>query len=219
MKHWYDYQIKNQVINFDWQDATRPIANVNKEFAPFINELKARHCRGELIKESQTFFGEEYLSDIKDPALDPENIKKLFFHPDFETVTKNSDIDQVRVPADIGAELAPICSKIFNLRLDSVFLGIQLQHPGQYIMFHIDRPKYHDYGLKHTDMHQEPPYRKILIFCDDWQDGQCFQMGKEFIKWKAGDVFTWHPRDVPHGTANFGFEPRWILRVSGIMLE
>lgn len=219
MKHWYEYQLKNQVINFDWQDATRPISNVNEEFSPFIQELKARHSRGELFKESRSFFGNSYVNDIEDPVLSQDEIKKRFFHPDYEKVTKNSDVDQIRIPADLWEDLVPLSAKIFNLRPETVFLGIQLQHPGQYIMFHIDRPKYNDYGLSYTDVHQEPPYRKILIFCDDWQDGQCFQMGKEFIKWKAGDVFTWHPRDVPHGTANFGFESRWILRVSGIVID
>jgi hypothetical protein len=218
VKYWYDYQIKNQVVNFDWHAATKPIANIKHDLESLITELKLRYSRGELDKEDGNFFSKEYVDTIECPGLDSEEIKKLFFDSEYKDVVDNSNIDRPIIPADIRREIEELSYKKFNLRPGTVSMGIQLQHPGQFVLLHIDRPKFQDYKIPLTDLQQDPVSTKILIFCDDWQYGQAFQMGKEFIKWKAGDVYTWNQRDVPHGSANFGFDSRWILRITGVPL-
>jgi hypothetical protein len=217
MKHWYDYQLKNQVVNFDWQDSAKPIDNLKEEIAPWVAELKSKYSQGDLDKEDGNFFSENYANDIECPGIETAEIKKLLFHPDYKEVVDQSNIDRVVIPNNMRVDIEEFSCKRFNFVPGTISMGIQLQHPGQFVLLHIDRPKFHDYKIPLTDLRQDPISAKILIFFDDWQDGQTFQMGKEFIKWKAGDVYTWNQRDVPHGSANFGFESRWILRITGMM--
>ena len=54
-----------------------------------------------------------------------------------------------------------------------------------------------------------------IMFCKDWAQGQGFQMGDNFLKWKAGDVFHWNYRNVPHGTCNFGYETNFVFVITG----
>ncbi len=58
-----------------------------------------------------------------------------------------------------------------------------------------------------------------FVFLDDQKQGQVWKQGNNFLTWKKGDCFTWPWRDIPHGTANFGHDPRPTLNITGEVTE
>jgi len=54
------------------------------------------------------------------------------------------------------------------------------------------------------------------VFLNDWSMGQIWHQGTAVhTHWKAGDVISWHWQDFPHGTANMGWDTRYILQFTG----
>ena len=51
---------------------------------------------------------------------------------------------------------------------------------------------------------------------EDWAPGHIIQFGNTYVPpWKAGDIISWHWQDFPHGTANMGWDTRYILQFTG----
>ena len=96
---------------------------------------------------------------------------------------------------------------------------LNVQKPGQYFALHIDRVRWNEFNQEVESLNHPSKHVRYIVFFDDWQYGQVFQMGENFIKWKSGDVFTWNPRDVPHGSANFGYHDRFVLVVTGQTID
>jgi hypothetical protein len=60
------------------------------------------------------------------------------------------------------------------------------------------------------------PIHRLFVALTDWQPGWMFQFGVDhWANWKKGDVVTFDWRNVPHATANAGFSPRPILKITG----
>lgn len=60
------------------------------------------------------------------------------------------------------------------------------------------------------------PVQRVFVALTDWQPGWMFQFGVDhWTNWKKGDVVTFDWRNVPHATANAGFSPRPILKITG----
>lgn len=213
MKEWFEYQLKNQVVDLNWDYASQPVDNVIHDLHKIFDKIKQLHQQNKLDQIAENFFGQDYVDLLED--IGTEDSKEIFSKSKLKDALDNSDVNQVLLPAVIEKYLCKYFANRFGLRTEMMNMRVHLQQPGQYILFHLDRPKHKFYNLS-TDPKADPLYQKYLIFFDDWQAGHCLQMGNNFIKWKRGDVFTWNQRDVPHGSANFGHEPRWVLRVSGL---
>jgi len=213
MKEWLEYQFKNQVVEFDWDYASRPIDNVYSVIGPVASKLKELYRAGQLNIREGNFFDENYISRLEASDMTNQEIKKMFEDSQYKDLLANSNVDQLIIPDLMQKYLEKNLADKLRL-VSNIDMAVHLQKPGQYILWHIDRSKFKEFGHD-IDVRKDPPYQKFLIFFDDWTDGQCFQMGKNFIKWKKGDVFTWNQRDVPHGSCNFGFDDRWVLRISG----
>lgn len=57
---------------------------------------------------------------------------------------------------------------------------------------------------------------RIFIALSDWQFGWMWQFGhNHWTGWKKGDVVWFDWRNIPHATANAGYSPRPILKISG----
>jgi len=68
---------------------------------------------------------------------------------------------------------------------------------------------------KHKRFTPEDKHRYI-VFLEDQELGQVFQVGEEFVTWKAGDIigFPWY---MPHCTANCSGKPdRYLLSITGL---
>jgi hypothetical protein len=57
--------------------------------------------------------------------------------------------------------------------------------------------------------------KKVIYFPDDQKPGQMFQIGEDFLKWQAGDMFEWEWW-APHSASNCGLHPRRSLTIIGI---
>ena len=87
---------------------------------------------------------------------------------------------------------------------------IHVQRPGQVWNLHIDKLQ------KWDPVHPEQVMR-IMIQLTDWQPGQFWQYGNyNYSQWRAGDVTTFDWANIPHSTANAGFNPRVTFQITGV---
>jgi len=58
---------------------------------------------------------------------------------------------------------------------------------------------------------------RVFVALSDWQPGWMWQFGVDhWTNWKKGDVVNFDWANVPHCTANAGYQPRPILKITGI---
>jgi hypothetical protein len=119
------------------------------------------------------------------------------------------------------AEDIPVFQKIVeHLGLEDCSVKFHNQRTGQMIVEHIDNfaGRYErGNSFKVTKMDKNPDLmRRFIIFLDDWKLGQVMQFGNATIsQWNCGDCITWDWINIPHATANMGWEDRPILQLTG----
>lgn len=90
---------------------------------------------------------------------------------------------------------------------------IHVQMPGEVWNLHIDRlgkwaPEQHDNVMR------------IFIQLTDWRPGQFWEYGTfHHNRWSAGDVVTFDWQNLPHCTANAGYDPRVTFQITGVVTE
>lgn len=223
MKKWVEYQYKNQIKEWDWDYAQHPVANLSDKLATHFEYVI-------------TSFNNESL---------PSFFENVFIRPDYikrTAATTDGDVSEdqfkawlaeyfdlvgghghkyIRSFGDSNQAIYDIVSSELGLDPTSTRIRVQVEEPGHYFMMHIDRHKYQEWEVddpknyvydKNTDFHKHSIY---IIFFKDWAQGQAFQMGDNFLKWKSGDVFNWNYRNIPHGTSNFGYETNFVMVITG----
>ena len=94
--------------------------------------------------------------------------------------------------------------------LENCMNRIHVQQPGEVWNLHID--KLYKWNPDHPDS-----VMRIMIQLTAWQPGQFWEYGNyHYNHWRAGDVTTFDWANVPHATANAGFDPRVTLQLTGI---
>jgi hypothetical protein len=102
-------------------------------------------------------------------------------------------------------------------------IKFDVQLPGQMFYWHLDnfggllRDQRDDYNKFAECDYDQRKLMRAIVFLDDQKQGQVWKQGNEFLTWKKGDCMTWPWRDIPHGTCNFGHEPRPTLNITGAM--
>ena len=87
---------------------------------------------------------------------------------------------------------------------------IHVQQPGEVWNLHIDK-------LQKWDPDHPEMVMRIMIQLTDWQPGQFWTYGNyHYSQWRAGDVTTFDWANIPHATANAGFNPRATFQLTGI---
>jgi len=87
---------------------------------------------------------------------------------------------------------------------------IHVQQPGEVWNLHIDK-------LSKWDPEHPEQVMRIMIQLTDWQPGQFWSYGNyNYSQWRAGDVTTFDWANIPHSTANAGFDPRVTLQITGV---
>jgi hypothetical protein len=76
---------------------------------------------------------------------------------------------------------------------------------------HFDRPQHYDFNKEITNKNC---HKRFFLFLDDQSPGQIFQLDHAYLTWKRGDVFEYDPQNDMHGSANFGFDPRFLLMIT-----
>jgi hypothetical protein len=94
--------------------------------------------------------------------------------------------------------------------LEDCMNRIHVQQPGEVWNLHID--KLQKWNPDHPDS-----VMRIMIQLTAWQPGQFWEYGNyHYNHWRAGDVTTFDWANIPHCTANAGFDPRVTLQLTGI---
>jgi len=121
----------------------------------------------------------------------------------------------------VAADDEPLFKYIAEyLGIENPAIKFHNQKTGQMLHLHIDnfaaRPE-RDNSFKNTEMDENPDImRRFAIMLDDWKSGQIFQLGNAmFWQWSAGDCITWEWKDIPHCTANMGWDDRPMLQITG----
>lgn len=160
---------------------------------------------------------------IKNTQLTIPNIEDAIEQNFFSTVSgydkpKNDYIENTLLDTLYydQSEFNDQIKKILNLKFCNVIL--QIQQPGKIITPHVDRAR--NFLIKILDDDARARYnytdlRRFLYFPNDQELGQFFQFGKEYLRWKSGDLFEFSFY-VPHATANASTSPRPMLVITGI---
>jgi hypothetical protein len=128
-----------------------------------------------------------------------------------------------RAKVELVGKLKKI-AELFHLDIPTVS-RVDIQYPGQMFYYHLDnfgalmkgqRGNYERFA--DCDYDQRKMLR-LIVFLDDQKPGHIWQQGNMLLRWKKGDCFTWPWRDIPHGTANFGHEPRPTLNITGAVTD
>ena len=90
----------------------------------------------------------------------------------------------------------------------------QTQKSGQMAHLHIDQ-----LGKAGREQGDKKNFRRFIVMLDDWQPGQTFLFGNQYWIWKKGQCVTWNYKDIPHGTANFSYQDRPMLQITGLETE
>ena len=94
--------------------------------------------------------------------------------------------------------------------LDNCMNRIHVQQPGEVWNLHIDK-------LQKWDPDHPEMIMRIMIQLTAWQPGQFWEYGNyHYNQWRAGDVTTFDWANIPHATANAGFNPRVTFQLTGI---
>lgn len=102
---------------------------------------------------------------------------------------------------------------------------LDVQYPGQCFYWHLDafggvlKQERGDFDNEaRGDLDQRKTMR-TMVFLDDQKLGQMWQQGNLLLQWERGDCITWPWRDVPHGTCNYGHDPRPVLNITGTLTQ
>ena len=136
--------------------------------------------------------------------------------PPEELAKEEYDMQRVGIPTDmiithLNWKLPNTLQKISDaIGLADCMNRIHVQLPGELWNLHIDK-------LQKWSPDAPNSVMRIMIQLTDWQPGQFWAYGNHnYHQWRAGDVTTFDWANMPHCTANAGYEPRVTLQLTGI---
>jgi len=111
-------------------------------------------------------------------------------------------------------KLPPSLQAISNaIGLDKCMNRIHVQQPGELWNLHID--KLYKWAPENPES-----IMRIFIQLTDWRPGQFWEFGNyHWNQWRAGDVVTFDWVNMPHCTANSGYDPRVTFQLTGIRTD
>jgi hypothetical protein len=136
--------------------------------------------------------------------------------PPDELAGEEYDMSRVGIPTDmlithLNWQLPESLQKITDaFGLADCMARIHVQLPGELWNLHIDK-------LQKWAPEDPNSIMRIMIQLTDWQPGQFWEYGNyHYHQWRCGDVTTFDWQNIPHCTANAGYEPRVTLQLTGI---
>lgn len=109
----------------------------------------------------------------------------------------------------------PECfEKIVNqFALQDCMARLHVQKPGEMWNLHIDK-------LQKWAPNNPDSVIRIFIQLTDWAPGQFWEFGNyHWRQWRAGDVVSFDWANMPHCTANAGYDPRVTLQLTGVKTD
>jgi hypothetical protein len=141
------------------------------------------------------------------------------YHPDHpDRIAEENDLIRAGVDKNItifrknfefSGVLDRMCA-IFGLQ--DVKRAMHVQFPGEMLHLHID---------KQYEMNNDPELvRRFFIMLSDWTPGQFLQFGnRPVVPWRAGDIYTFDWKNIPHASANASWTPRPLIQITGTITE
>ena len=129
--------------------------------------------------------------------------------------------------------LEPVTDQL-GFEPDTVDVTIHVQAPAQICKLHMDNissyfqltpqitQQYRDQPFDHRQRQPvgTPPLYRMFVALADWDWGHAWQFGNHtWSHWRRGDVVNFEWRAVPHGTCNFGWCARPMLRITGFLKD
>jgi hypothetical protein len=214
MKKWYEWMRNHHDANdpkteFVYKNLKEEIACVKD----WIDSTDDYH----VYYEAQAFNGQQYVKSLDDyyakQGLTKEQIAEWIDDPEYSRLIEHTGIQSwIALPKDIEATLKENIRDIFPIDWDKAQLIVQLQRPGDMFPLHYDRFKNQEFAAG------EEIVQRWVIMIHDQQPGQCFFMNDCNVTWKSGDVISWNQTNYSHGSANFGYYPRYSIRITGKLL-
>jgi len=207
MKKWFEYQLKNTASkDRDWDKFQYPEINIMSIVGDIFDKIKTDYYNVKNTLEIRSSLPRNHIDSIKN--VYGVDATEWFADEQYAYLTNHPSYRQWIIDDDV---LKQKMADTFNLKFDTIEMMLNVMEPGFISYLHIDRHKIYE--------SKKDISKRYLIFMDDWQYGQLFQVGENMIKWKAGDSFLIDEGNVPHGGANIGFEDRFLLRVTGKLPE
>jgi hypothetical protein len=130
--------------------------------------------------------------------------------------------DKERINSEPEYEVLHRIRKYLDMEVQQARLHIQ--RLGMVTPIHIDqqmrnaRPDRRKQWLSHGGDKNPLVLRRWLIHLQDWDYGHVWQFGNTYHQgYKSGSAVTYDWCNVPHGTANFGFNPRVTFQITGFV--
>ena len=186
--------------------------------------------------------GYDYLGNIAGIPDITDLIKQITFDEVLEKDDKHKDSSEVKLDVAHGYKLGfDKLNHVKGLEKVTDLLGVEkpdttihLQHPSQICKLHMDNISSYfqhitdvteDFNEQEFDHKMRQPkgsrtlYR-LFVALDDWHPGQSWLWGDTpWVGWKKGDVVNFQWRAVPHGTCNYGWHLRPMLRITGFLKD
>jgi len=97
--------------------------------------------------------------------------------------------------------------------LDKCMNRIHVQQPGEMWNLHIDK-------LYKWAPDNPEKILRVFVQLTDWEPGQFWEFGNyHWNQWRAGDIVTFDWENMPHCTANAGYDSRVTFQLTGIRTE
>lgn len=94
--------------------------------------------------------------------------------------------------------------------LEDCMARLHVQKPGEMWNVHID--KLGKWAPTNPDS-----VMRLFVQLTDWSQGQFWEFGNyHWRRWRAGDVVTFDWQNMPHSTANAGYDARVTLQLTGV---
>ena len=160
---------------------------------------------------------EEYkksiLSQCAELGLDPATVTEWIDDPAYLEFNKNSWTQgSAAVPDFIKKVFIRNARHQFNINWDTADIVLTITRPGDLIPLHFDN--FTLYGVTGQVVNN-----RWIVMLYDQQPGQCFMANNEYLSWCAGDTIGWNRTNYSHGSANFGYHPRYSLRITAEQLS
>lgn len=221
MRKWLEYQFEHQRRpNYSNIYSVSPITNLAEHMGDTMSWVKSLYNTPRVTQRIESIFSRQggYVDALAPNVIgvDKPTLESWIYDPDYAELLERPSNETVyfHEPADFDRILKEFCQGIGVKRYTSKGLTsvkINVQHPGQMFPLHIDRAQHYDFN---KDFSNSQCHQRYFFFLDDQAPGQVFQVDHAYLTWKRGDVFSYDAHNDMHGSANFGFCPRFLMLIT-----
>ena len=181
--------VEQSNFHFEW-DRTEMAGHDYKWISTYVGGWQAQleQIKKEAKPKTWATRGKQYHPDHPDLEAEQNDLVNAGMNPDQVIFRKVFEFEGIWK------------SMIDKLGLEDSKQAFHIQYPGELLNLHID---------KQYEMNDDPgKVARFFIFLEDWKPGHFLQMGTSMVKWRKGDLLWFDWPNMPHASANAGWEPR-----------